>query len=203
MERIEAKIADLLQKVPLNTDMINEKHVGTVLKCLDFVLQKKVPGSIVELGCNKGNMGIYIQQLALEHKRKYHAYDSFEGLPPHSIQDESTDRTAKGGDLGTSIEEFMEYFDKNNVPLPTIHKGWFNEQEYPDKIAFAFLDGDFYNSIMDSWQAIYPRLTPGAMVCVHDYGFPPLIGVKQACDAFLKNKECIQFWDDYVAIYLF
>jgi len=197
-------IDQLLNKIPLDTMMLVEKHIHVVQTCLLWTIQKRVSGDVVELGCNRGNMAIYTQSiLRLKSTKSLHVYDSFEGLPSPSIADESPDRTANKGDLGASVQEFMDYFERYNVPLPIIHKGWFKDQRYPDKISFAFLDGDFYQSIMDSWEQVYPRLSDGAIVCVHDYGFPPLAGVKKACDQFLADKPHLMFWDDYVAIFIF
>ncbi|MFA6974027.1 MAG: TylF/MycF/NovP-related O-methyltransferase [Parcubacteria group bacterium] len=198
-------IESLLNKIPLDTMMLVERHIYTVQECLLWTLYKRVSGDVVELGCNRGNMAIYTQSIlrAKSANKSLHVYDSFEGLPPHSAMDESPDRTAKKGDLGATVQELLDFFERYNVPCPLIHKGWFKDQKYPDKISFAFLDGDFYQSILDSWEAVYPRLSDGAIVCVHDYGFNPLVGVKRACDEFLADKPHLMFWDDYVATYIF
>ncbi len=198
-------IESLITRIPLDSMMLNEKHIRRVQECLLWTLNKKVSGDVVELGCNRGNMAIYTQSIlrAKSANKSLHVYDSFEGLPQHTAKDESKERTASGGDLGASVQELLDYFNRYNVPIPIIHKGWFKDQKYPDRISFAFLDGDFYQSLMDSWEAVYPRLTEGAIVCVHDYGFPPLVGVQKACDEFLADKPHLMFWDDYVAIYLF
>lgn len=198
-------IDGLLKKIPLESDMLMEKHIRRVQECLLWTMYKRVAGDVVELGCNRGNMAIYTQSIlkAKTSLKTLHVYDSFEGLPSPSSEDESPDRTANMGDLGVTVEEFKDYFNRYGVPLPVIHNGWFKDQWYPEKISFAFLDGDFYVSLMDSWEKVYPRLTDGAIVCVHDYGFPPLVGVQKACEEFLADKPHLMFWDDYVAIYIF
>ena len=38
----------------------------------------------------------------------------------------------------------------------------------PEQIAFAYLDGDFYDSILVSLQDVYQKLTPGG-ICLIDY----------------------------------
>ena len=41
-------------------------------------------------------------------------------------------------------------FSTFGLELPVVHSGWFAEipaDEYPNPIAFAFLDGDFYSSV--------------------------------------------------------
>ena len=106
-------------------------------------------------------MAIYMQLMSHANGLQFHVYDSFEGLPETTEHDASPTANAKEGALAVSIEEFKAYFAENNVPLPSIHKGWFSEVIYPEKIAFAFLDGDLYSSILDSWQKVYPRLSPG------------------------------------------
>jgi len=198
-------IDELLKRIPLHTDMINEKHVRRIIGCLEWTLHKQIPGDVVELGCNRGNMAIYIQAMLTEKgsDKEFHVYDSFSGLPKPTTEDMSTNRTESQGDLAATVPELINFFMKNGVTIPRVHKGWFADQQYPDRISFAFFDGDFYQSIMDSWEKVYPQLSPGAIVTVHDYGFPPLVGVKKACDEFLKDKPHLQFWDDYVAIMLF
>lgn len=195
----------LIKRIPLDTMMLNEKHVRIVQKCLQWTLYKQVPGDVVELGCNKGNMAIYTQAILTEmaSDKQLHVYDSFAGLPAPTPEDRSAQRTARQGDLGVTAEELIVFFEKHGIKLPVIHQGWFADQEYPNPISFAFFDGDFYQSIMDSWIKVYPRLSPGAIVTVHDYGFPPLVGVKKACDEFLRDRQHLQFWDDYVAIFHF
>jgi len=198
-------IESLINRIPLESDMLNEKHIRIVQECLLWTIYKRVSGDVVELGCNAGNMAIYTQSIlrAKGSSKSLHVYDSFEGLPPHTAKDESPERTAAEGHLGVSVQQLLDFFNRYNVPIPIIHKGWFKDQKYPDKISFAFLDGDFYQSLLDSWEVIYPRLQDGAIVCVHDYGFPPLVGVQKACDEFLADKPHLMFWDDYVAIYIF
>jgi O-methyltransferase len=185
--------------------MLNEKHVRQVTGCLQWTIYKQVPGDVVELGCNSGNMAIYLQSIlaAISPEKTLHVYDSFQGLPDPSSQDMSPLRRDKKGDMAVSANDLIKFFLLNNVPLPAIHQGWFRDQQYPDRISFAFFDSDFYQSILDSWEKVYPRLSPGAIVTVHDYGFAPLVGVHKACEEFLADKRHLHFWDDYVGIELF
>lgn len=198
-------IDELLRKIPLNTIMLNEKHVRRVTACLQWTIYKQIPGDVVELGCNGGNMAIYTQSIlsALCPEKTLHVYDSFQGLPEPSPQDMSSQRTANKGDMAVSSDSVRLFFNRYKVKQPVIHEGWFKDQLYPDRISFAFFDGDFYQSIMDSWEKVYPRLSSGAIVTIHDYGFAPLAGVHKACQEFLADKKHLHFWDDYVGIELF
>ena len=65
----------------------------------------------------------------------------------------------------------------------------------PKHIAFAHLDGDLFSSILESLEAVYPRLSPGAIVVVDDVCDPNMLrrhdifpGAFAACEAFLADK---------------
>ena len=87
---------------------------------------------------------------------------------------------------------------KKNLEPPIIHPGWFEEtlpNGLPESIAFAHLDGDFYDSIKVSLEYIYPRLSQGAICLIDDYADPDIYdgwnhlpGVKVACDEYLADK---------------
>jgi O-methyltransferase len=90
-------------------------------------------------------------------------------------------------------------FRRHGLPEPVIHRGWFNEtlpDGLPERIAFAHLDGDFYDSIKVSIERVYPRLSCGAICLVDDYNDPAvnprgwnlLPGAKKACDEFFADK---------------
>lgn len=177
--------------------MVSEDHLRVVLSNLYNTLEQKVEGDVVELGCNVGTTSMFIRKLLDEYgsDKEFHVYDSWEGLPAPSEKDNP--RNFKGnfkkGDCKTQKEIFIHNFKKAKLLCPKIHSGWFSkipDNQYPDKIAFAFFDGDFYQSIMDSFEKVYPRLTFGARITIHDYEakFKDLQGVKKACDDFLEDK---------------
>ncbi|MBR3176317.1 hypothetical protein IKF26_02885, partial [Candidatus Saccharibacteria bacterium] len=78
------------------------------------------------------------------------------------------------------------------LPVPVIKKGWFSDLkkvDLPEKIAFAFLDGDLYDSIKDSLRLIDDKVVSGGVVLVHDYANSALPGVAKALDEWLRNKK--------------
>lgn len=184
----------LLEEIPIISDMVTSGEVKDILSYLCQTLENNIEGDIVELGCNVGTTSLFIRK-TLNHynsDKKFHIYDSFEGLPEKALEDENTtQRQYKKGSCKTSLEMFKSNFEKFGLKEPIIHVGWFKEIDdikYPEKISFAFFDGDFYTSIIDSFEKVYHKLSPGAAVLIHDYGWDVLPGVKRACDDFLKNK---------------
>ena len=62
-------------------------------------------------------------------------------------------------------------------------------EDLPEKIAFAFLDGDFYESIKDSLKLVIPKMVEDGALVIHDYSNPALPGVKKAVDEFVTSKS--------------
>ena len=85
-----------------------------------------------------------------------------------------------------------ERFLRAGLPVPVIKKAWFcdlSDGDLPEKIAFAFLDGDFYESIRDSLKLVGPRMSRGGVVVIHDYTNPALPGVKKAVDEWVREHK--------------
>ncbi|HEU0132420.1 MAG TPA: TylF/MycF/NovP-related O-methyltransferase [Mycobacteriales bacterium] len=164
---------------------------------LSTVLAYGVPGAVVELGCNEGLTSIWFQKI-IDHFRPdtaFHVFDSFKGLPAPGVHD----AYLVEGECATTRERLVANFERAGLRLPRIHEGWFDETlpvGCPEQVAFAYLDGDFYDSIMVSLEVVYPRLAPGALVMIDDYcdndvnprAWPGLPGVKKACDEFFADR---------------
>jgi O-methyltransferase len=178
--------------------MTNVEQRINMFHLVEQVLAYEVSGEVVELGCHEGQSAVLLQRVILEHEphRTLHIYDSFEGLPEASDKDGSI---FKAGWLATTEEIVRTNFRRYGLPEPLIHKGWFDKTlatDLPERIAFAHLDGDFYDSIKVSLEHVYPKLSRGAVCLVDDYcdpaanpnGWNLLPGVKRACDEFLSNK---------------
>ena len=176
--------------------MTSIEQAINIYHCLVQTIVMEVPGDVVELGCYEGNTAILLRQTLDSYgsHKALHVYDSFEGLPEPSPYD----RTWKKGMLTTTQDRLIENFKKHNAQMPAVHPGWFKDTlptELPEQISFAHLDGDFYASILESLNFVYPRLSKNAVVVVDDYCDPAILdlnnvlpGVKKACDEFLADK---------------
>lgn len=150
-----------------------------------------VQGDVVELGSNVGMTSSFLQRLLDRSMvdKTLHVYDSFEGLPGKTAEDGAT--PCDKGASAVSVEMLKQTFDAAGLAYPVINKGFFgniSDDKYPDKICFAFFDGDFYGSIMDSFKKVYHKMQPGGIILVHDYEYVNFPGVKKACDDFLSDK---------------
>ena len=170
-------------------DQVSEKETKRILalaqKCL------VVSGDYVEMGCYKGDTSLLLADIAKDSEKKLWIYDSFEGLPEKSGADESVlGANFRRGELLVTKREVKQRFLKAGLPVPVIKKAWFKDLSYndmPEKIAFAFLDGDFYESIRDSIKLVTPRMSDGGVMVVHDYTNLALPGVKKAVDKWIQK----------------
>lgn len=131
------------------------------------------------------------RQYSANYNHCLYIYDSFEGLPEKGEADRSVLGAAfRGGELAVTKREVKERFLRAGLPVPVIKKGWFKdltEADLPEKIAFSFLDGDFYESIRDSLKLVGPKMTAGGVLVVHDYTNPALPGVRRAVDEWRSS----------------
>ena len=184
-------------------DQVSVEETKKILEVARDSLE--VEGDFVELGCYKGDTSLLLAEVLRDFNtklvekpvensvKKLWIYDSFEGLPEKSVADESAlGRDFKDGELLVTKREVKERFLRAGLPVPVIKKAWFKdlgEADLPNKIAFAFLDGDFYESIKDSLKLIEGEIMQGGVILVHDYSNPALPGVMKAVDEWLKNKN--------------
>lgn len=187
----------LLQKYPIISDQVTRERLHVVLAACEQTLQQDVPGDVVEFGCYIGTTSLFLRRLldayGQSDNRMLHVYDSFEGLPKKSQEDQSpAGEQFKAGELSIAKKQLLHEFHKANLRPPIVHKGWFSQltsKDVPEHIAFAFLDGDFYDSIRDSLQLVWPALDEKATVTVDDVGREALPGAERAVHGFLRDKH--------------
>lgn len=189
---------NLLSKYPIASDQISYSKLVILLDLLEKKLSNFENGSIVEFGCYMGTTSVFIRRMLDLYgaPHEFHVYDSFAGLPQKSNQDQSPAGSQYiKGELAATKRQFIEHFRRQNLPLPTIHKSWFSElnpRDIPDDIIFAFLDGDFYDSIRDSLELITPKLITGAVIVIDDYANEALPGAGRAVDEWaLGNRQTV------------
>lgn len=182
------------QGFPIVSDQITREGLGLVWRELEQVLQADVPGDIVEFGCYAGTTSLFIRRLLNRYKSTaaFHVYDSFDGLPEKSPQDHNAAGVDfSAGKLYVSKQDFLKVFRGAGLQPPIIHKGWFSdmtEHDVPEHIAFGFLDGDFYGSIIDSLRLVWPRLDDNGVILIDDYKRETLPGVERAIRDYFGGR---------------
>ena len=175
----------------IDSIIINQTQIKFLVAYLLDAINQNIDGDVVEFGCYVGESSKYLMKTLLEtnSSKKLYVYDSFEGLPPLSKWEENSGW--RSGTLVTTKEVLSYNFTQNNLPLPIIHKDWFKDvpnDKIPEKISFAFLDGDFYDSIYDSLNKIYDKVSDGGYICFHDYQRSDLPGVRAAIEDVFRER---------------
>lgn len=178
--------------VMIDSSIINSDQIRKLVESLVYVIDNNIEGDVVEFGCYVGESSKYLRKTldTINSEKQLFVYDSFEGLPPLSKYEEGTGW--RPSTLKTTQEVLINNFERNGLVPPRITKGWFKdvpEENLPDKISFAFLDGDFYDSIYDSLTKVYDRMTDGGVILFHDFRRPDLPGVDAAIRNFFSERN--------------
>lgn len=185
----------LLAKYSIISEQVDAKELGVLLRELEKILRSGMAGNVVEFGCYVGTTSLFIRRLldAYDLTGEFHVYDSFAGLPEKTPQDNSAaGEQFQAGELLAPRKTFVQNFKKAGLQLPIIHKGWFADftaADVPEDIIFAFFDGDFYESIIDSFRVCDGKFQKAATIIVDDYANEALPGAARAVDKWLANNR--------------
>lgn len=189
---------------------VTARETEILLQELTKTLTHNIPGDVVEFGCYKADTSVLYQKLlesmghggafqpenqaAQASQKMLWLYDSFEGLPAKTREDNSAAGDAfQAGELLVTKREVIEKFKKMGLKLPKIKKAFFDNldiiYDIPEKISYAFLDGDLYQSIKTSLNLVSNKMSPGGVIIVHDYNNPELPGSARAVDEWLKAHQ--------------
>ena len=188
------KTDDILKSYPIISDQVDIKELTVLLRELEAVLRSGGRGGVVEFGCYVGTTSLFIRRLldAYNFAGEFHVYDSFAGLPEKTSQDNSAvGEQFKAGELLAPRKNFINNFKKTGLRMPTIHKAWFSDltpEDVPENIMFAFFDGDFYESIADSFRVCEDKFGEGAVVVIDDYANEALPGAQRAVDDWCRRR---------------
>lgn len=190
------RTVNLRDYVEVAHSMIGRKRLRNIVDCLDVIRRENIVGDWIETGVWRGGAVVLMRGYAeiYQMERTVWAADSFEGLPkPSAAQDEGYDFSAEVVPiLAISEEEVRNLFKKYNLYDPdkvVFLKGWFKDtlgDAAIDEIGLLRIDGDLYESTMDSLRALYDRVVPGGFLIVDDYGdFEPC---RSAVDEFRTER---------------
>jgi hypothetical protein len=164
--------------------MIGTDRLRHLRHLMDDVLDRGVPGDFIETGVWRGGTCIYMRAVLAARgvtDRKVWVADSFEGLPPPDEQTypaDKGDRLHEIALLAVSLEEVKRNFEKYNYldDQVVFLKGWFKDTlpaiDPAQRFAIIRLDGDLYESTIQSLTALYPKLSPSGFVVIDDYILP-------------------------------
>jgi Macrocin-O-methyltransferase (TylF) len=166
-----------------------------------------LPGLLIEAGTARGGSAI-VMAAAKAPERPMKVYDVFGMIPPPTEQDGADvharyEQIAAGQAKGVGGETYYGYredllaevtesFGRLGVPAAEhnveLIQGLFEDTiELDEPVAFAHLDGDWYESTMTCLTRIAPLLVPGGRIVLDDYY--KWSGCRAAVDEYFSGRD--------------
>lgn len=188
--------------------MTSPYRVAALCEAIQYIVQNRIDGDIVECGVWKGGSmmaAAYTLMQRGDRSRNLFLFDTFEGMTAPSGRDVSF--------TGQTAEQFMSVGEKTDpesmlcvAPLEDVKKavlgtGYDASRMHfvkgkvedtipahaPDRIALLRLDTDWYESTRHELEHLFPRLVPGGVLIIDDYGHWQ--GARQAVDEYLAKHD--------------
>ncbi|NDI36232.1 TylF/MycF family methyltransferase [Chengkuizengella sediminis] len=163
--------------------MIGRPRMDQLHDAMESVIKDNIKGDFIETGVWRGGSCIFMRGFLKAYSiqnRNVWVADSFKGLPvpneekyPH----DAGDILWTSDYLSVSLEQVQQNFRKYDLLDDQVKflKGWFKDT-LPSapfgKIAIARLDGDLYESTMDSLTNLYHKVSPDGFIIIDDYELP-------------------------------
>jgi O-methyltransferase len=165
---------------PIAYTMIGIKRLENLQQCATDIIRDNIPGDFIEAGTWRGGAAIFLRAIlkiyGIENRSVYVA-DSFEGLPPANPGRYPADvhLDFSGLNLAVSLDQVKLNFSRFDLLDDQVQfvKGWFKDTlpGLKDRTwSLIRLDGDLYESTIDSLRHLYPNLSPGGYIVIDDYG---------------------------------
>lgn len=143
-----------------------------------FELPSTAPGVVVECGSFKGRSAAILSLACRQARRKLHVFDSFQGLPEPSGEDErhkvlslnEVHHYKKGGLCGPLDEVKANITAYGAIDACVFWPGFFNETmpKFNQPVALAFCDVDLVDSLKTCIEHIWPLLQDGGYFFTHE-----------------------------------
>jgi O-methyltransferase len=186
--------------------MTSAQRVFALVQAVDYVVKAGIPGSIVECGVWKGGSMMAVAEALLSAQvtdRELYLFDTYEGMTRPGEADVSFagepasrwfDRLKTNADSSDWCRASMADVEQNLIGTGyprdrmTFVKGKVEDtipDAAPEQIAILRLDTDWYESTYHELLHLYPRLAPGGVLVIDDYGHWQ--GSKRAVDDYFAQ----------------
>ncbi len=173
--------------------MIGRRRLNNLQECITDVLEREVPGDLIETGVWRGGASIFMRAVLKARRdteRLVWAADSFQGLPPPDpgrFPEDAQDEHWRVSQLAVPLDQVKANFARYGLLDDQVRflPGWFRDTlptAPVECLSVLRLDGDMYESTMVALECLYDKLSVGGYAIVDDYGAVP--GCRSAVDEF-------------------
>jgi hypothetical protein len=185
----DAETIETVQSVSGYT-MTSPEKIFSLCHAIRYLARYQIPGDIVECGVWRGGSMMAAARTLLscgDPDRELYLFDTYEGMPRPTEHDvdfagvsaldqwNAQHRNRFNRDARASLKDVRNNMETVGYDMTRIHfvKGMVEEtipQLAPEKIALLRLDTDFYESTRHEMVHLYPRLSPGGVLIIDDFG---------------------------------
>ena len=202
---VSAGTRDIIARVQPFT-MTSAERAAAVCAAVEYVVRNRIPGDFVECGVWKGGStmaaALMFQRLG-DTSRGLHLFDTFEGMSAPTEVDRVAGSGAAAADILAAedpryshnwavspVEEVRANMASTGYPGERVHflKGKVEHTVplwAPQLISILRLDTDWYESTRHELEHLYPRLAPGGVLIIDDYGHWE--GARKAVDEYFAG----------------
>ena len=202
----EAQLETIRQVQPFT--MTSPERILALCNAVQYVVENQIQGSFVECGVWRGGSiaaaARTLQRLG-DVDRDLWLYDTFEGMSEPTDQDvdcwgydaetlltEQDRSDAKSVWCVSALQEVKNVMAETSYPANRVNyvEGRVEETlpgNKPEKIALLRLDTDWYESTKCELEELFPRLQPGGVLIIDDYGHWQ--GCRKAVDEYFTNHS--------------
>jgi len=204
---LDNSIIDVIQKVKPFTQTSVDR-LSALCEAVKYVVNNQIPGDMVECGVWRGGSMMAVAHMLLlleDNNRHLYLFDTFEGMTEPSAADISLN-----GISALNLLDSNQRDDQNSVwcyaPLEQVEakmidvgydskkihfvKGKVEDtipEQAPKAIAVLRLDTDWYESTRHEMEHLFPRLSPGGVIIIDDYGHWQ--GARKAVDEYIQENK--------------
>lgn len=178
---------------------------ATLINAVRYIVRNRIPGAVVECGVWRGGCSMAMALALLQEgiaDRDVYLYDTFRGMTAPGDVDKTDDgvKAQVQLDLDTERSGIWCVAGVADVRCNMLSTGYPEEKVHlvegdvertipescPDgPIALLRLDTDWYASTRHELEHLFPRLSPGGILIIDDYGYWQ--GARQAVDEYLAT----------------
>lgn len=187
--------------------MTSSARVFALRQSIQYLLQHGIQGDFVECGVWRGGSMMAVARTLVDSgvtDRNLHLFDTFDGMSPPTTDDfnvygESAEELLAKSEKKTrsvwaycALDEVVNNVKSTGYPLERISfiKGKVEDTipgQAPAQIALLRLDTDWYESTYHELLHLYPRLSPGGILIIDDYGH--WAGARKAADTYFAEHD--------------
>ncbi|MER2604299.1 MAG: TylF/MycF/NovP-related O-methyltransferase [Siculibacillus sp.] len=213
---IDPAAAALIRAVAPYT-MSGPERIWSLISSVRHVVRAGIPGEVIECGVWRGGNLIVAAEVlrALGERRVIRGYDTFAGMSEPTVEDVSFTGGVAASRWSQTVKDDHSEWSYSPIEEVSANVARFVpdtdvrlikgkceetlkvEENLPETVAVLRLDTDWYESTLVELEVLWPRLSPGGILIVDDYGHWG--GSRKAVDEYFAGRPVFLSRVDYTA----